>query len=175
MVKWWCRKSGCARCLQYGGRRGGIACECVESEGSLGADRSAHGKARESHAPSTAVQWSQEELLRNVTAIRDATAQAWAATASLRRARASGRLLEYSRAFYLNFSTASGNTLRDICLPVTATEDDSSEKQHTSLCGCSCWLFSFASFGKWYFCFRPTGAMQTSDFLPLSCQHLSRV
>lgn len=46
--------------------------------------RTAHGMVCESHAPSTAVQWSQEELLRNVTAIRDGTAQAPAATAPLR-------------------------------------------------------------------------------------------
>lgn len=53
----------------------------VQSEGSLGADWSAHDMACESHAPSTAVQWSQEELLRNVTAIRDGTAPTPAATA----------------------------------------------------------------------------------------------
>lgn len=79
----------------------------VESEGSLGADQSAHGMAYESHAPSTAVQCSQEELLRNVTAIRDGTAQAPAATAPLRRPepRSTGNdlLLDYKHAFYLNF------------------------------------------------------------------------
>lgn len=68
---------------------------------------------RESHAPSTAVQWSQEELLRNVTAIRDGTAQTPAATAPLRRPEplnTNGLLLEYKEAFYLLFITTSGNT-----------------------------------------------------------------
>lgn len=69
---------------------------------------------RESHAPSTAVQWSQEELLRNVTAIRDGTAKTPAATAPLCRPEpiSTNDLLQgYEEAFYLNFITASGNTL----------------------------------------------------------------
>lgn len=71
---------------------------------------------RESHAPSTAVQWSQEELLRNVTAITDGTAQTpAAATASLcrpepRKHQTPDLLWNTSRLF-LNFITASGNTL----------------------------------------------------------------
>lgn len=49
----------------------GPVCPCSDvcSEGSAGAQLT----VCESHAPSTAVQWIQEELLRNVTDIRDAT------------------------------------------------------------------------------------------------------
>lgn len=57
-----------------------LTAERVQSEGSLGADQSAHDMACESHAPSTAVQRSQEELLRNVTAITDGTAPTPVAT-----------------------------------------------------------------------------------------------
>lgn len=39
-------------------------------------------------------------------------------------------------------SSASG-----ICVPVTAAEDDSSEKQRISLCGSRCWFYSLFSFG----------------------------
>ncbi|KAG7244025.1 hypothetical protein INR49_006186 [Caranx melampygus] len=74
-----------------------------------------NGMACESHAPSTAVQWSQEELLRNVTAIRDGTAQTPAATAPLRRPepRNTNDLLLTLQAafFYFNFIAASGNPL----------------------------------------------------------------
>lgn len=56
--------------------------EYVVSGGSLGADRSANSMAYESHTLSTAVQCSREELLRNVTAVRDGTAQTSAAAAA---------------------------------------------------------------------------------------------
>lgn len=76
---------------------------CVESEGSLGADQSEHCMAYESHAPSAAVQFSQKELLRNVTAIRDGTAQTPAATASLRRPEPRNNLLlEYKQDFFFS-------------------------------------------------------------------------
>lgn len=98
---------------------------------------------RESHAPSTAVQWSQEELLRNVTAITDGTAQTpAAATASLcrpepRKHQTPDLLWNTSRLFLKFYHRLWKYTISGICLPVTATEDDSSEKHHISLCGSS--------------------------------------
>lgn len=51
-----------------GGGQGGDVCACVQRA-------SAPGAAGDSHAPSTAAQRRQvEELLRNVTAVRDGTA-----------------------------------------------------------------------------------------------------
>lgn len=70
----WRRGEGSNVCVSVDSER-------VQSEGSPGADWSAHDMACESHAPSAAAQRSQQELLRNVTAIRDGTAQTPAARA----------------------------------------------------------------------------------------------
>lgn len=100
--------------------------ERVQSEGSPGADWSAHDMACESHAPSAAVQWSQQELLRNVTAIKDGTAQTPAATAlqACRASQHNNLLLEYKQAFFL----PPPLHLEIHCISVTTMEDDSSEK-----------------------------------------------
>lgn len=93
------------------GGEGSNACVCVDSkrvqsEGSLGADWSTDDMACESHAPSTAVQWSQEELLRNVTAIRGGTAPTPAATAlqACGASQHNNLLLEYKQAFFFSLT-----------------------------------------------------------------------
>lgn len=67
-----------------------------------------------------------EELLRNVTAIRDGTAQTGAASA-LQACSTNDRLPEYKEPFY-STTAFRKYSISGICLPVTAThEDDSSE------------------------------------------------
>ena len=112
----------------------------------MGADRSAHDMACESHAISTAVQWSQEELLRNVTAIRDFTASTPAATAPQgysqhKSAAGIQESLFLILFFFLQiYSCIWKYTLSDICLPVTATRMTHQKKDHISSAGAAAYL-----------------------------------
>lgn len=102
---------------------------------------------RESHAPSTAVQWIPEELPRTVTAIRDSrdsssnTAQAWDLFSTQ-----TDLLWNISRLF-ISTSSAPMETSQALVY-LSATEDDSSETCHICSCGSTCWWRS------WGFAFR---------------------
>lgn len=102
----------------------------IKSEGSLGAYQSAHGVARDSHTPSTAVRCSQEEPLSNVTEMEQPQTPA---------------ALHFAGP---SFATPfCGNaTLTGVCVAAMATEDDSSEKQHKSSFGSSFSSFTLEIF-----------------------------
>lgn len=161
---WWSStESGCCLLAEWGcAAEGGGVClsvdrQCVESGGSLGADQSEHCMAYESHAPSAAVQFSQKELLRNVTAIRDGAAQTPAATASLRRPEPRNNLLlEYKQDFSFQFistlSSSSPPPVETSCMRHLFTCHSSrgwliKKAPYIHTCGSSCWLHTLVSFG----------------------------
>ena len=160
MLRWSCRKSGCACRLsgsisveeEGGGERRAVnVCVCVDSEraqseGSLGADRSAHGMACESHAPSTAVQWrSCWEMSQPLETAQPRPEQL------CRPAAPTICCCRNTRSLFIS-PPPSGNTLYQAFVYLSQRlmrmTHQKTAPYTVSLCGSSCWLYSVVSFGR---------------------------